>query len=46
MNYGDYDASVGPSGTCWCYGFDNNGRIVDSGRYTSKNDKPHAYVTP
>ena len=46
MNYGHYAAAVGPSGTCWWYGYDSRGTIVDSGRYTGKNEKPQAYVTP
>jgi serine/threonine protein kinase len=44
--YGDYDAAVGPSGTCWWYGYDSNGRIADSGHFTRGSDKPHAFVTP
>jgi serine/threonine protein kinase len=46
MKYGDYAAAVGPSGTCWWYGYDSTGKVIDSGRYTSKNDQPAAFVSP
>jgi serine/threonine-protein kinase len=46
MPYGTYSAIPGPKGSCAFYIYDNTGKLINSGSYTSVFDKPTADVNP